>query len=62
MVIKGHYAIRSAELIVWDLGRQYGVSKRALGFGVSEKEVESKIYNVKASLVFNPVFASLKCK
>ena len=35
MVIKNHYAIRSAEPIVWDLGRQYGVSKRALGFEVS---------------------------
>ena len=35
MVIKGHYAIRSTEPIVWDLGRQYGVSQRALGFEVS---------------------------
>lgn len=35
MVNKGHYAIRTAELIVWDLGRQYGMIKKALGFGVS---------------------------
>lgn len=37
MVIKGHYASRTAEQRVRDLGRQYGVIKRALGFGVSQR-------------------------
>lgn len=42
MVIKGHYASRTAEQRVWGSGEQYGVIKGALGFESYKNKLQAK--------------------